>query len=129
MKALVATTPLADTDIVGKIYTIRGRRVMLDRDLAAMYGVEKKRLKEQVNRNLGRFPNDFMFQLTADELANWRLQIATSNADLMGLRHAPFAFTEQGVAMLSSVLRSERAIQVNIQNYRRAHPREATDAG
>lgn len=115
MKALVATTPVADTDIVTKIYTIRGQRVMLDRDLAEMYGVETKRLKEQVNRNLSRFPDDFMFQLTAEELANWRSQFATCNADLMGLRYAPFAFTQQGVAMLSSVLRSERAIQVNIQ--------------
>ncbi|TAD84295.1 MAG: ORF6N domain-containing protein [Bacteroidetes bacterium] len=115
MKALVTTSAIDDKDIVNKIYTIRGQRVMLDRDLANMYDVETKRLKEQVNRNLGRFPDDFMFQLTADELANWRSQFATSNADLMGLRHAPFAFTEQGVAMLSSVLRSERAIQVNIQ--------------
>lgn len=88
---------------------------MLDRDLAEMYGVETRRLKEQVNRNRERFPGDFMFQLSAGELARWRSQFATSNSDKMGLRHLPYAFTEQGVAMLSSVLRSERAIQVNIR--------------
>lgn len=88
---------------------------MLDRDLAEMYGVETRRLKEQVNRNRERFPGDFMFQLSAGELACWRSQFATSNSDKMGLRHPPYAFTEQGVAMLSSVLRSERAIQVNIR--------------
>jgi hypothetical protein len=96
------------------IYQIRGCKVMLDRDLAALYGVETKRLKEQVRRNIDRFPDDFMFVLNQEEMAKWRSQIATSISDRMGLRHAPMAFTEQGVAMLSSVLNSKRAIDVNI---------------
>jgi len=101
--------------IAGKIYLIRGTKIMLDRDLATLYGVETKRLKEQVRRNIERFPEDFMFELTKEELKNWRSQIATSNQDIMGLRIPPFAFTEHGVAMLSSVLNTKRAIQVNIQ--------------
>jgi len=96
------------------IYLVRGQKVMLDRDLAAMYGVATKVLKQAVKRNATRFPADFMFVLTREELADWRSQFVTSNADRMGLRHAPMAFTEHGVAMLSSVLNSERAIQVNI---------------
>jgi hypothetical protein len=88
---------------------------MLDRDLAALYGVETKRLKEQVKRNIERFPEDFMFELSKSEFANWRSQFATSKRDKIGLRYSPMAFTEQGVAMLSSVLRSKIAIQVNIQ--------------
>ena len=96
------------------IYLVRGQKVMLDRDLAAMYGVPTKALKQAVRRKATRFPADFMFVLTREEFADWRSQIVTSNADRMGLRHAPMAFTEQGVAMLSSVLNSERAIQVNI---------------
>jgi len=86
---------------------------MLDRDLAELYEVETKRLKEQVKRNLDRFPEDFMFELTQTEFDNMRSQIATSKRG--GTRYVPMAFTEQGVAMLSSVLRSDRAIQVNIQ--------------
>ena len=101
--------------IVEKIYIIRGQKVMLDRDLAEMYGVETKRLKEAVKRNVTRFPEDFMFELTKEEFANWRSQFATSNSDKMGLRYSPTAFTEQGVSMLSSILKSETAIQVNIQ--------------
>jgi len=101
--------------IAGKIYLIRGTKVMLDRDLATLYGVETKRLKEQVRRNIERFPEDFMFELTKEELKNWRSQFATSNQYIMGLRIPPFAFTEHGVLMLSSVLKSERAVQVNIQ--------------
>lgn len=102
--------------ITKKIYLIRGRRVMMDFDLADMYEIRTKRLKEQVKRNIKRFPDDFMFELTKSELRNWRSQIATSNSYIkMGLRISPFAFTEQGVAMLSSVLNSDRAIQVNIQ--------------
>jgi hypothetical protein len=77
--------------------------------------VETKRLKEAVKRNIGRFPSDFMFEMTKQELENWRSQFATSNSDLMGLRYAPYCFTEQGVAMLSSILNSERAIKVNIE--------------
>ncbi len=97
-----------------RILFIRGQKVMLDRDLAKLYGVKTGRLNEQVCRNLGRFPEDFMFQLTKEEFENWKSQFATSNRDKMGLRRRPYAFTEQGVAMLSSVLNSERAIHVNI---------------
>ena len=107
--------PIPDELVVNKIYIIRNQKVMLDRDLAELYGVETKRLKEAVKRNLSRFPEDFMFELTEVELNNWRTQFATSNSDKKGLRHLPFAFTEQGVAMLSSVLNSEKAISVNIQ--------------
>ena len=88
---------------------------MIDRDLAMLYGVETKRLKEQVKRNLDRFPKDFMFVLSKEEFQNWRSQIATSNSEKMSLRIAPMAFTEHGVLMLSSVLSSEKAIQTNIQ--------------
>jgi hypothetical protein len=104
-----------DNEIVEKIYIIRGQKVMIDRDLAEMYEVETLRLKEQVRRNISRFPEDFMFQMSPEEFQNWRSQIAMSKSDKMGLRYAPFCFTEQGVAQLSSVLRSETAIQVNIQ--------------
>jgi len=96
------------------IYLIRGQKVMLDRDLAELYGVETKVLKQAVRRNVKRFPKDFMFELTKVEFRNWRSQFVTSNRDRMGLRYPPMAFTEQGVAMLSSVLNSDRAIQVNI---------------
>ncbi len=88
---------------------------MLDRDLAELYGVETKRLKEAVRRNIERFPDDFMFEMSPGELENWRTQFATSNSEKMGLRRPPFCFTEQGVSMLSSVLNSETAIRVNIQ--------------
>lgn len=89
---------------------------MMDRDLAELYGVETKYLKRQVRRNENRFPDDFMFQLDESEFKEWRSQFVTSNSsDAMGLRYAPYAFTEQGVAQLSSVLNSERAIAVNIQ--------------
>ena len=101
--------------ITNKIVVIRGQKVMLDFDLAEMYGVETKRLKEQVKRNIERFPEDFMFEMTDKELTNWRSQNVTSNSLKMGLRYKPFCFTEHGVLMLSSVLRSERAVQVNIQ--------------
>ena len=100
------------TVIQSKIYEIRGQRVMLDFDLAAMYGVKTGRLNEQVKRNIERFPEDFMFQLTAGEYEILKSQIATSSWG--GTRKLPFAFTENGVAMLSSVLRSPLAIQVNI---------------
>ena len=109
------TTLVPVERIASKIYLIRNVKVMLDRDLAELYGVETKRLKEQVRRNIERFPKDFMFGLTKEELNNWRSQFATSNKDIMGLRIPPFAFTEHGVLMLSSVLKSERAVQVNIQ--------------
>ena len=101
--------------VTERIYLIRGMKVMLDRDLAGLYQVETRALKQAVRRNIERFPPDFMFELTAEELQNWKSQFVTSNEAKMGLRHLPMAFTEQGVAMLSSVLRSQRAIQVNIQ--------------
>jgi len=105
---------LQPQSLMTRIFYIRGVKVMIDRDLADLYGETTKRLKQQVRRNIERFPEDFMFQLTKEELENWRSQNATSNQDNMGLRHAPFAFTEHGVAMLSSVLRSKKAIEVNI---------------
>ncbi len=88
---------------------------MLDRDLADMYGVKTKALKQAVKRNIERFPKDFMFEMTKEEFENWRSQNVTSNSDLMGLRYAPFCFTEQGVTMLSCILRSPLAIEVNIR--------------
>lgn len=100
--------------IKSKILIIRGNKVMLDRDLAELYGVETRVLKQAVRRNIKRFPDDFMFQLSKEEFVNWRSQNVMSNADKMGLRYPPFAFTEQGVAMLSSVLNSDKAIDVNI---------------
>ena len=99
--------------IVNKIFLIRNVKVMLDRDLAELYGVETKRLKERVKRNIKRFPDDFMFELTKVEFESLRSQIATSKRG--GTRYMPMAFTEQGVAMLSTVLNSGRAIQINIQ--------------
>ena len=96
------------------ILLIRGQKVILDRDIAELYGVETRALKQAVRRNIKRFPGDFMFELTKEEFQNWRSQFVTSNRDKMGLRYRPMAFTEQGVAMLSSVLKSERAIEVNI---------------
>jgi flagellar capping protein FliD len=101
--------------ITSRIYFIRSQKVMIDRDLAELYGVETKQLKRAVKRNIDRFPIDFMFEMTEEELSNWRGQFGTSNSIKMGLRYSPMAFTEQGVAMLSSVLNSKRAIQVNIQ--------------
>lgn len=100
--------------IQNKIYEIRGLKVMLDRDLATLYEVETRILNQAVRRNIDRFPPDFMFQLTAKEFQNWKSQIVTSNSEKMGLRKLPLAFTEQGIAMLSSVLNSEKAINVNI---------------
>ncbi len=97
------------------ILLIRGHKVMLDSDLAELYGVTTKRLNEQVRRNLSRFPGDFMFQLTESETHLLRSQIATSKSGRGGRRYPPYAFTEQGVAMLSSVLNSDRAIKVNIE--------------
>ena len=96
------------------IHTIRGKQVIIDRDLASLYNVETKRLNEQVKRNSERFPEDFMFQLSDEEFNDWKSQFATSNTITMGLRKRPFAFTECGIAMLSSVLHSNTAIQVNI---------------
>lgn len=105
---------LKEEIITENIYFIRGEKVLLDRDLALLYGIDTKVLKQAVKRNLKRFPKDFMFILTKSELRNWRSQFVTSNSDKKGLRYSPMAFTEQGVAMLSSVLNSQRAIEVNI---------------
>ena len=109
----VAKCDHKSVDIKSMIRDIRGQQVMLDYDLAYLYGVETKRLKEQVNRNIERFPDDFMFKLTREELNSLRSQFATSNTR-GGTRYLPFAFTRNGVGMLSSVLRSEAAVGVNI---------------
>lgn len=99
--------------ITSKIFFLRGEKVLLDSDIAELYGVETKRLKEAVNRNLTRFPNDFMFQLTRSEYHSLRSQFASLKRGQHS-KYLPYAFTEQGVAMLSSVLNSERAVNVNI---------------
>jgi hypothetical protein len=96
------------------IHVIRGMKVMLDSDLAALYGVKTKELNKAVARNPDRFPADFVFQLTAEEVTNLRFQIGTSSSRYGGHRYRPFASTEQGVAMLSGVLKSKRAIQVHV---------------
>lgn len=100
--------------IQSKIYDIRGQKVMLDRDLAEMYGVETRALNQAVKRNTDRFPVDFMFQLTDEETEIWKSQIVMSNSIKMGVRRNPYMFTELGVAMLSSVLNSKTAIQINM---------------
>ena len=115
MSDTIKSITLPDEVVLNKIYIIRNVKVMLDRDLAELYGVETKYLKRQVKRNMIRFPEDFMFELTEQEFKEWRSQFVTSNEDKMGLRYAPYAFTEDGVAQLSTVLKSERAIKVNIQ--------------
>lgn len=106
---------IPDELVISKIYMIRGQKVMLDRDLAELYQVETRVLNQAVQRNVHRFPKDFMFHLTEKEFENWKSQIVISNSERMGLRKRPFAFTEQGVAMLSGVLNSEIAIKVHIQ--------------
>ena len=100
--------------VMSKIYQIRGQKVMLDSDLAELYGVENKQLKRQVRRNISRFPDDFMFELTQEEHESLRSQIGTLNRG-QHFKYSPYVFTEQGVAQLSAVLNSERAIMVNIQ--------------
>jgi hypothetical protein len=100
--------------ITRAILILRGHKIMLDSDLAALYGVQTRELVQAVKRNIERFPADFMFQLTAEEFANLRSQSVISRSRRGGRHTAPYAFTEQGVAMLSSVLRSPRAVQVNI---------------
>ena len=101
-------------EISSKILTLRGKQVMLDRDLAGLYEVENRVLNQAVKRNSDRFPDDFMFQLTKEEFENWKSQIVISNSDIMGLRKMPYAFTEEGVYMLSYVLRSPVAAQTSI---------------
>lgn len=106
-------TTISDEHVMSKIYLLRGQKVMLDEDLAELYGVQTKRLNEQVKRNLERFPEDFMFRLTEEEYEFLKSQFATSNWG--GRRKLPYAFTEHGVLMLSSVLNNPTAIQVNIK--------------
>ena len=102
------------------IYIIRGQKVMLDRDLAMLYGIETKRLVQAVKRNIERFPEDFAFQLTKKELENWKSQFVTSNSQItMGLRKKPYVFTEQGVAMLSSVLKNPNNLTLSSRLSRR----------
>lgn len=104
---------LVISTIEDRIFTIRGQKVMLDRDLARLYGVETKRLNEAVKRNIKRFPQNFMFQLTNEEFNNLKSQFATSSWG--GTRKLPFAFTEHGVTMLASVLNSDKAIEISIK--------------
>ena len=104
---------IPDETVISKIYFVRNEKVMLDSELAELYGVETRRLNEQVKRNIDRFPEDFMFQLTETEFENLKSQIATSSWG--GRRKLPYVFTEHGVLMLSSVLNSDLAIKVNIQ--------------
>ena len=104
---------IIEQKIINKIYAVRGEKVMLDRDLAELYGVETKTFNQSVKRNLERFPKDFMFTLTDKEWQNLRSQIVTSSHG--GIRYKPNVFTEQGVAMLSSILNSKTAIAVNIR--------------
>ncbi len=106
---------IKEQNIKDKIFTIRGVQVLLDRDLAELYGVETRVLNQAVKRNLKRFPERYMFQLTKQELNNWMSQIVISNKELMGIRTMPYVFTEQGVSMLSAVLHSETAIEISIQ--------------
>lgn len=102
-------------DIRDRIFTIRGRQVMLDRDLAELYQVETRALNQAVKRNADRFPEDFIFQLSKDEFEDWKSQIVISNRDRMGLRRLPYAFTESGVSMLAAVLKSEVAIVMSVE--------------
>ncbi|MCK9414001.1 MAG: ORF6N domain-containing protein [Prolixibacteraceae bacterium] len=114
MEKVAQTSALVIPDevLMNKIYLIRGQKVMIDSDLSELYGIETRRLNEQVKRNISRFPEDFMFQLSEYEFANLKSQIATSSWG--GRRKLPYVFTEHGVLMLSSVLNTERAIKVNI---------------
>ncbi len=101
--------------VANRIFIFRGQRVILDSDLAALYGVPTKRLNEQVKRNAVRFPEDFMFQLSLEELAHWRSQIATSNPGAkMGLRRPPYAFAEHGAIMAATVLNSDKAVEMSL---------------
>jgi hypothetical protein len=110
-----AETIVPAEQIAARIYFVRGQKVMLDSDLAALYGVETKVLNRAVKRNVERFPADFMFQLAPQEVANLRFQFGTSSSAYGGRRYLPYAFTEQGVAMLSGVVNSHRAVRVNIE--------------
>ena len=114
MNAL-SVSEITRDDIKSRIYTIRGVQVMLDRDIAFLYGVETRVLNQAVKRNAERFPSGYCFQLTDEEFEKWKSQIVMSNSDKMGLRRNPFAFTERGVAMLSTVLHSPAAIKMSMQ--------------
>ncbi len=105
---------IVQSEISSHILTLRGKQVILDRDLAELYQVDTKRINEQVKRNIDRFPDDFMFQLTENELENWKSQYATSNKEIMGLRKMPYAFTEEGIYMLATVLRSPVVSQTGV---------------
>lgn len=113
MRKNMGISVVPDERVINKIYLIRGEKVMLDSDLAELYGVETRRLNEQVKRNIERFPPDFMFRLTSEEFIDLKSQIATTSWG--GRRKLPYAFTEHGVLMLSSVISSDLAIKVNIQ--------------
>lgn len=115
MKKQISEDTIPEENIISKIYLIRNQKVMIDRDLAELYGIETKVLKQSVKRNHERFPGDFMFEMTGSEFRIWRSQIVTSKSDNMGLRYAPFCFTEQGVTMLSCILNSKKAIETNIR--------------
>jgi hypothetical protein len=115
MKKQEYLSAIPEETIINKIYVIRGQKVMIDRDLAELYGTETKVLKQAVKRNFERFPKDFMYIMADDELRNWRSQFVTSNSERMGLRYAPYCFTEPGVTMLSCVLNSPKAVAVNIR--------------
>ena len=115
MAEISKESSIPDEIIMSKIYLIRGTKVMLDRDLADLYGIETKVLKQAVRRNIKRFPLDFMFEMSTEEFREWRSHFVTSITDKMGLRYPPFCFSEHGVLMLSSALNSEIAININIQ--------------
>ena len=114
-KAMKESVNIPDETIVSRIYEIRGHKVMIDRDLAGLFDVKTKALKQAVRRNAKRFPEDFMFEMTDAEFQDWRSQSVTTDGDRMGLRYAPFCFTEPGVTMLSCVLSSDLAIEMNIR--------------
>ena len=101
--------------ILNRIYVVRSEKIMLDRDLAELFGIETRVLKQAVKRNMKRFPKDFMFEMTATEFRKWKESAVLSAADKQGLRYAPFCFSEQGVTMLSCILNSETAIEVNLR--------------
>lgn len=115
MAKAIKQLQIADEAVMNKIYLVREQKIMIDRDLAELFGVETKRLKETVRRNISRFPKDFMFQMNEAEFEILRTQFASSKESRGGIRYMPMAFTEQGVTMLSCVLNSKRAIAVNIQ--------------
>ncbi|MES2592583.1 MAG: ORF6N domain-containing protein [Bacteroidota bacterium] len=106
---------IPDETVMNKIYIIRGQKVMIDRDIAELYDVETKALKQAVKRNMDVFPQHFMFEMTDDEFKDWRSQFVTSNSDKMGLRYKPFCFTEHGVLQSATVLKSNRAKKMSIR--------------